>query len=926
MKIIKRFACLMLVALVTGCQSTLIDQPFSADSSWQTQTLENGLIVHIKELPNQAVSTRFMVRTGSRDEAEDQKGYAHFLEHMAFNGSEAFPKNEIVSLFGDEGVAFGQHLNAFTSYTHTVYEVDLPSNEKLSDTLAWYREIATSLTLDPEEITKEQGVVLGEFRFSFQGHSDASSADFEIYRLIAEQLYNVDEDVLGTEDSIRNVSENRLRDFYQTHYTPSRSEIFIAGDVDAASTLKEISALFATWTATDQQAPIHKVSPLSRGENSFVQVNDVSFPSTTLLFDLGENPMETAADFENFAAASILSNAISTRLNDRARDLDAPVQSTHAQLIQWVERTILSIQVSYETSNQLEAMLFLGQELATLRDQGLSTPEIEAQTSDFLKLESTFADNYTARNYAEDHVFFRMIGRQTLSPETYKSLSTVFVNRADKAWFNKELKSLLSTKDVQSLVALEHHIDPTEQVKQEQLALIADMQKAFKQTGNVLVLPDVVSDFPQPDKTGEIVAIQDLDANTTEWQLSNGVTVYLRHMPNSGDDVHVYAGSKGGLAALPPSLRPAGLLMPGAYSESGLGGLSFNDYNRLMVKENAYIEPMVWEHLHGFYGSSTKASLPLVLASMFQGFQHAMLDEEMFERHKAQFIKNNRQYLESVDGKALMAVSNEIYDENSVRHTLTPEDYEKVGANDVVKAYDNLMKTNRGIVYVIAGDIAVDEFKPLARTYLAGMTFKDLPSEGLYDVKLEPKKDELTIAFGPKGNNVELFTMFARDAEKKTTKDYFLADIAGRILTTRLTEQVRETGSLDYSPYSFVVWPEGADTQQLLIVMSSSIIKRKEARDALNKIADSIGHGATPEEFSSTSKQLSHALQDGLSQPQEQARMMFNYVLADADPLAVVNPDSVIDALTQEDINQYLKAFTSKSAIRIDVTNLPSAP
>ncbi|MGR5487921.1 M16 family metallopeptidase [Vibrio alfacsensis] len=916
----KLFACFLLGAMLLGCKTTLIDQSFTADTSWQTITLDNGLILHIKEVPGEAVSTRLLVRTGSRDEADDQKGYAHFLEHMAFNGSESFPKNEIVVLFGEDGVAFGQHLNAFTTHANTVYQVDLPSDDKLTNALTWFREIATSLSLDPEEVSKERGVVLGEMRSRFQAHGNP---DFEIYQLIAEQLYDAKGYVIGNEDSIQNISERRLRDFYQTHYTPNRSEIFIAGDVDSTSVITEVDAIFGQWSAPEKGAPTKNISPLKRSNSTVLGGNDGSFPSTTLLLDLGANPMVSAADFEDFAAASILSNAISTRLNDRARDLNVPIQNTHAVLIQWFEHMVMKIHISYEAQDQQKAMQFLGKELATLRDHGLSTLELDAQASAFLKLESTFADNYTARNFAEDHVFFRMIGRQTLSPETYKSLSEDLVNRADKAWFNKRLTSLLESDDIQTLVTIDRHNFFTE-ARQEQLAFVSDMEKTFKQSGKALILPEVLSDFPQPSNSGEIVLIEKLDPSTTKWQLSNEVTVYLRHMPNAGDEVHVYAGSKGGLAALSPSLRPAGDLIVGAYAESGLGGFSSNDYNRLMLKENAYLEPIIWEHLHGFYGASTKASLPLVLASIYQGFQHATLDEEMFARYKTQFITGSRQYLESADGKAFKAVSNAIYDSDSVRHTRALDEYEKVTSSDVKLAYEHLMKTNRGMVYVIAGDIAVDELKPLARKYLAAMTFNELSANELYQVKLDPNDEELTIAFGPAGNNVELFSMFARNAKEKTTKDYFLADIAGRIVTSRLTEQVREFGSLDYSPHSFVIWPEGADTQQLFIVINSSLIKRKEARTALNQIVNSIGNGATIEEFNSTTKQLSHALQDGLSQPKEQARMMFNYVLTDADPLAVVNPDSVIDSLSQEDINQYLKAFTSKTATRIDVTNLPS--
>ncbi|WP_162674573.1 M16 family metallopeptidase [Vibrio variabilis] len=605
-----------------GCQTTLIEQSFTADTSWHTTTLDNGLILHIKEVPGQTVSTRFLVRTGSRDEADDQKGYAHFLEHMAFNGTEAFPKNDIVALFGEEGVAFGQHLNAFTTHANTVYQVDLPSDDKLTNALTWFREIATSLSLDPEEVSRERGVVLGEMRLRSQ---TIGNLDFELYRLIAEQLYGIKGDIIGNEDSIQNISEQRLRDFYQTHYTPNRSEIFIAGDIDSTSVITEVNTIFGQWFAPENGSPINNISPLKRSKSTVLGGINGSFPSTTILLDLGPNTMVSAADFEDFAAANILTDAISTRLNDRARDLNIPIQNTYAELIQWFERVVMRVHISYEAQNQQTAMQFLAKELATLRDHGLSSLEVDAQASAFLKLESNFADNYTARNYADDHVFFRMIGRQTLSPETYKSLSEALVYRADKTWFNKRLTSLLESNDVQTVVAIDHLYFFTE-ARQEQLAFVSDMESTFKLSGKALILPEVLSDFPQPGDSGEIVSIEELDPNTSKWQLNNGVVVYLRSMPNAGDEVHVYAGSKGGLAALSPSLRPAGDLIAGAYAESGLGGFSSNDYNRLMLKENAFLEPIVWEHLHGFHGKSTKASLPLVLASIYQAFstQHSM--------------------------------------------------------------------------------------------------------------------------------------------------------------------------------------------------------------------------------------------------------------------------------------------------------------
>lgn len=917
----KRMLALLAVSsFLFGCNDSLMTAPITPDSSWQSNTLENGFQTHIKEIPGEAVSLRLVIHTGSRDETHSQQGHAHFLEHMAFNGSASFPKNEVVKLFEAAGSAFGQHINAYTSHSSTVYQLDLPNNDTLPQALQWFREIATSLRLDTKDVDSEKGVVLGEIR---QQNRVAQNAQYQIIMEHARQRYGTTSPVIGESESIRNLSSDELRRFYEENYTPDNTEIIITGAVNTGQLQQSISRLFGAWEAkegsSERTAPAYSSTPY------VVQAGDSEFPSYTLVYDLPPLAMGDGEDYAEYAASHVMVNGLNTRLNDRLRDTEIPVQAVSANLLDWFESPLLMISIAFEPQHQHTALDFLAKELATLRDHGLSELEVDAQTSSFIDQQTAFTTNWQAKEYANHRVYERIRDLAPLSAQSRQSLAEMFQTRVEASWLNKELRTLLEREDAQQYFAVANQDVLNDEKKMQVSTQLQAFQQTLAQAGKKLLLPTAIEDFPQPDASGDIVAIEQVNDSTTKWHLSNNVTLYLRTMPDAGDRLYVYTGSQGGMASLPADLRPAAYLAPQAYTLSGLGGLSSTEYNRLMVKSRSYLEPMLWENLHGFYAESPKDAFPLVLSSLYQAYQHAALDPGKFEQHKTRFISEQQQFADSIDGKARTASSHHIYQQDSVRYQLLPSSYANVTAADVERAYQALFQVNRGLTYVIAGDISVEEMKPLVRTYIAGMTFKHAEPGKAYSLNVIPEQKDFTLAFGPRGNNVEMFTLLSLPAEEKTTKDRFIADMASRIVTARLTEQVREMSSLDYSPTAFVDWPDGADTQQFFFIVNAEILKRDEARNALDKVVNSVGDGISEQEFSSTLKQLSHALADGVNLPQEQARMMFNYVLYGSDPTAVTNPETVLDALSHEEVDNYLKQFAVKTSKRLNITNLPSA-
>ena len=151
---------------LSGCALTPPSTPIQPDANWHVDQLANGMKYHIYPTQDKEVSIRLKMNIGSLQESADQKGYAHFIEHMAFNGSQHFSGNDVIKFFEQSGGSFGADINAFTSYEETTYKLDLANDEMLKEALTWMRDISDGIAFEPEQVEQEKGVILGEWRLS----------------------------------------------------------------------------------------------------------------------------------------------------------------------------------------------------------------------------------------------------------------------------------------------------------------------------------------------------------------------------------------------------------------------------------------------------------------------------------------------------------------------------------------------------------------------------------------------------------------------------------------------------------------------------------------------------------------------------------------------------------------------------------------
>ena len=236
------------------------------DSAVRTATLPNGVRVFIRQnaQPAKRVALRLAVKAGSIDEADDQRGLAHFLEHMAFNGSAHFKPGELISAFESAGARLGPHVNAYTSFDETVYMLELPTDKPdvVTRGLTAMADFAGGLTFDTAEIDKERGVVVEEWRGGLGAASRIRDKQLPVlfYRSrYAERL------PIGEPDVIRNAPAARLRAFYDTWYRPDRMAIIVVGDVDPAQIEQGIRSCLGRWPRGPEAAEPDRTVPLHPG-------------------------------------------------------------------------------------------------------------------------------------------------------------------------------------------------------------------------------------------------------------------------------------------------------------------------------------------------------------------------------------------------------------------------------------------------------------------------------------------------------------------------------------------------------------------------------------------------------------------------------------------------------------------------------------
>ncbi|OAN18540.1 hypothetical protein A3K86_06535 [Photobacterium jeanii] len=923
---LKLSSSLMLVLVfLMGCEAedtAWMSTPISSDPDWQHGQLENGMKYHLYHKQDAPLEMRFIVHAGALQETSSQHGYAHFLEHMAFNDTRHLEQQDVWQLFSQLGISGGSHLNAFTSFDKTWYQLTLPNDDEVSTALTWFRDAADGILLKPEQIEKERGIILGELRAS-------DPQERSVYRQIFEVLQAANPDyhqVLGTKDSIQSVTAKGLQAYYQRWYFPSNTDLVIVGDFDKANIESQISKQFASWQAVSQPLAAVESIQLPQEKQHGLVAPEGSDSALILLQPLGEDQRLTYSDLYHDFETTLINNLIRNRLIDRSIALSMNTSVIAAYDETFEKQKFNVLEVSFKEAYRSEVQAFVANELASLRDHGIGEAELAAAMASYhLDL------NNHAENWHDDEAWMIMDAmvdslsdkRVMMSEVDRKAVLTRFVANMDQKYVNKRLNQTLAQLSPYAFFAYSL-AEQTQQLAQD----VTLFNQQLAKSGQELMLTKTVSAFPTPDTKGEIVAKQQIDPKTWQWQLSNGVEVWLKQMPEIKQNVYMNWAVDAGRAQLDPSLYAASELAVDALYRSELAGLDAVAFEKVFAANNTLLTPYINDFDNGLSIATQYDNLPFALSALHQVLTAVKVDPKQLELVKKQYKEDQAQYASSPLGQVVQQIEDSTIVNGDFARMQSSSAFGKVTSEDVEQVYQRLYQQRHHNRLIIAGNIAPQEITTLLRQYIANIPLTESFKQPLPVVELNPESQALTLPVSNEASvgYIVVMTNPISTNLAMTATDVMANDMLQRIIDQRAFEILREKHSLTYSPFVMVDVPDSGLFSAVMITLNIDAADLDKSKAAVTELIQNIRQQEiTQQERDSVAKQLASALKPMATNGAETVHFMGRYLMHGYDVNAVKDPQAFIDKVTPELLNQQIKQVMGEQSYTTKLTVLPKA-
>jgi len=561
--------------------STLQDDP-----ALHIGVLKNGLryVLMKNETPKQTAAVRLYIDAGSLEEDADQSGLAHFVEHMAFNGSKNVPEGEMLKLLERQGLAFGADTNAATSYDYTLYMLDLPEvTEDVIDTgLFLMRETAGSLTFSPDAIERERGVIQAEKRLT-SGALAENRTDSLSHILNTTSVK--DRPIIGTDDVLANAQRERFVNFYERYYRPGNAVLVLVGDIDIETAERKIENIFSDWAAApiDMEAPSYGViSPDTEVRSRYFSDPEIPTIITIASRYAASNDPETPQTRKNELLRLVANGILNRRLSARALEEDAVISqgaATSQKLLGMAEVHSLTL-VSRPTAWQ--SALQLGeQELRKAFLHGFTQSEIDEQVANLATRLKNAADQATSRTNPQLATAISLeinSGRVVTSPaqdlELFEALSPTITAETLLSVFRTSWGQSAPVIHVANNEALENANDVIMQTyKQSQQVAVTPPEDGEK-------LEFAYTDFGATGRVIEDSRIADFDTRTLRF--SNNVRLNIKKTDFEDGAAYVSLRVGNGLLDLPKDVDGLSAISS-MFSAGGLEAHSFNDVQSLLA-------------------------------------------------------------------------------------------------------------------------------------------------------------------------------------------------------------------------------------------------------------------------------------------------------------------------------------------------------
>jgi zinc protease len=833
----------------------------------------NGLTYYVKHnaKPADRAELRLVVNAGSILEDEDQRGLAHFVEHMAFNGTKNFPKNEIVSFIESIGMRFGADLNASTSFDETIYMLQVPTDkaEVLDRAMLVLEDWAHNVSFDPKEIDKERGVVMEEWRLRRGAGARLQEKQFPV--LLAGSRY-VTRLPIGTTDVIQHAKPDRLIKFYKDWYRPDLMAVIAVGDFDTAAMEARIRTRFEPIPAVRRPTPRPAYGVPARTSPATVIASDPEVPLTQVgVYNLmPTRDQSTIGDYRRQIVEGLFASMLSARFSEIAQKPDAPFLGASAgrgAIVRTAEGSVLSAAVKDNGVDRgLEALFVEADRVAKF---GFTATELDRQkTAMARRLERAVIekDNQESadlaaeygRNFLEGEPMPGIVYENELYTRFLPEITLDELNALARTWSPDRSRVVMVSAPEKPGVTL-----PTD--AQLQAVIAGAAGKATTAYADTATASPLVATSPTP---GTIAKTTTHDASgITEWTLSNGVTVVLKPTTFKQDEIVFRAFRYGGSSLASDADFISASTAAQVIANGGLGSMSLIDLRKALSGVIASASPSISSYEEGLGGGGSPKDLETLFQLIYARFTEPRADPEIFnvmrEQTKAALANQDAQP-EFAFSKALTSA---LYGDHLRMQPMTPATVDRMSLDTSMAFYKARFADASGFTFVFVGSFDPARIRPLVERYLASLpstngheTWKDV---GIQTAR-ETVERRVTKGIEPKSQTRIVFTgPFEYDQPHRTAIRAMAQILEGR-LRNALREDLGGTYSVGVSPsYAKIPHPE-----YMLSIAFGSDPARADALAArvFDEIAKLKAEGPSVRDLSDTKETLVRDFEAGSKQ------------------------------------------------------------
>ena len=907
--------------------------PIPIDKSVRIGKLDNGMTYYIRQnkLPEKRADFYIAQKVGSILEEENQRGLAHFLEHMCFNGTKNYPGKSLIKYLESIGVKFGENLNAYTSIDETVYNIsNVPviRDGIIDSCLLILHDWANDLTLDNKEIDNERGVIREEWR-------TRQNPMMRMYEKLLPIAYPGSKYAnrlpIGTIEVIENFPYEALKNYYRDWYRPDQQGIIIVGDIDVDQIESKIKSIFSPI-----KAPVNplerKYFPVPDNKETIVAIakdKEQTIPMTYISYkhDAVPDSAKTKLDYLLYDyMKEMVSSMLSSRLNELKESATPPFVNVFTgdgnYLFSKTKDAFMGIVYTKEDGMEKGIEAFV-REIERMKKYGFTASEYARAKANYLtQLES----QYNERSKMKNNQFVNAYVRHFIDNEPIPGIEAEYammnqmVPNIPVEYVNSIIPTLVSDSNCVVSIFMPDKdgiVYPTEQ------SILSTIDKVKKE--DITAYVDKVSDEPlikETPKAGKIIKTENGAYGTTILSLSNGARVIIKPTDFKADEILLKAYSPGGNSQYPDSELVNFQNIDAVIDASGLGNFSSTNLVKALAGKKVSLDSFIGGLTENLVGNSSPKDLETLMQLLYLSFTAPRMDNDAFTSYKTR-MKASLANQEANPSIALIDTLRSAFYNNHPRAKRIKADMvDQIDYNKIMDMYKDRFKDASDFTFILVGNVDIEKATPLIETYIAS-----LPSikrkENFKDNKLYFRKGEYKNVFSKKMEIPKATVVLMYNGKLPyNMKNSIMMSMFDQILDIIFTEEVREkeggtygvgtSGELSKYPREEALLQISFDTNPELREKMTNIISEQ-----LNKFAT---EGPSDVNLNKVKEFMLKKHNENLKENSYWLSLINEYYWNNTDMND--NYEALVNSITKEDLMKFAKSFLNqKNVVEVSMTD-----